>query len=72
MVVSAFSLPERSGIRLSGSRNYPNVNCIWVLESSLPGQCSYSCSFTDHELLTEIRDSCVVTNEPFLYRLKGG
>ena len=26
----------------------------------------------DHEFLTQIRDSCVVRNEPFLYRLKRG
>ena len=24
---------------------------------------------TDHELLTQISDSCVVTNEPYLHRL---
>ena len=30
------------------------------------------CSFTDHELLIQIRGSCVETNEPFLYRLTRG
>ena len=43
--------------------------CTCLQTKINPHRISYLCSFTDHELLIQIRDSCVVTNEPFLYRL---
>ena len=32
---------------------------------------AFRCSNTGHELLAQISDSCVVRNEPFLYRKEG-
>ena len=43
--------------------------CLWSLFS---GWFSYRCNFTGYERLTQIRESCVIRNEPFLNGLKRG
>ena len=46
--------------------------CRAVRDAICIANCHYTqylCSFTDHKLPTQITDSCVVINEPYLYRL---
>ena len=43
----------------------------WInLSSQDSSELPYWYRFADYELRTQVRGMCVVTNEPFLYRLK--
>ena len=60
-----------NGYTCSCAHGYTGVHCE-TGESFWFSVFTFRCNITDHELLIQIRDSCVVRNEPFLYRLKTG